>query len=320
MAALEVSLGRSALLLGFERLGLEGGDALAAPDFICDVVWDAARRRQIDVAPYTVHDDFSPRWDTVEAAVSSPRARALLMLHYFGQPQDVTRYRGLCARRRLFLVEDNAHGFSGRLDGQALGTLGDIGFASPRKFMGTRSGGVLYFGEHSGTGRSETSLPPFRGNAVVDRVRLWLAGHPAAASRMRGVRNMFRNWSDPRLFREAPGADHAIDPGASRRLASTDWPAVASRRRDAWKRWARFAIEHGLRPAFADVHPESCPWALPVYAPTIRERNRWLRWGARHGFTVFPWPALPEPVIAAAGDAYRRWERLCCFLLDQPPR
>lgn len=315
----EYALGRTALTVGLRMLGLKSGDVLLAPDYLCDVVWHGAARAGVIVAPFPLSDDLTPVWSVVESLAAQTGARALLMVHYFGQPQDVERHRALCADRKLFLVEDNAHGYGGTLHGKMMGTLGDIGIASPRKIIGTRSGGLLF----AGSGAKITSVPiPLtrtKNTNVARLARAALSRFPRIKSRVRGLLDLNKDWSDPRLYREQPAPDDAIDPASSRKIAATDWAAVARARRAAWDGWTQFAVGRGLKPVFVDAHPESCPWALPVYARDESERDRWLRWGARHGVTMFTWPALPESLIAPRQPALERWKKTLCFSLDRAP-
>jgi hypothetical protein len=317
MPAVELAFARTALTFGLRALGMKPGDALLVPDFICDVVWHGAQRAGVAIATYPVKDDLGPDWAGVAAAVDE-RVRALLVVHYFGQPQDLDRCRQFCDDRGLHLVEDNAHGYSGTLGGRALGTFGDVGIASPRKMMGTACGGVLY---HPAARPVQAAghLPVFPASHPAQLARTALSRVPAVRNRIRGWLDRSKDWSNPRLYREHEQPDYAIDRGSHRGLVSLDWAEVARRRRTAWEQWADFARGQGLAPVFPAVHPESCPWAFPAYAADIGERNRWLSWGARRGMAVFPWPALPEQEILADGPSLARWRRLCCFSLERGP-
>ena len=317
MQRLEFALGRTALVYGLRGLGLRSGDVILVPDFLCDVVWLAVDKVNLRVATYPVTDDLTPDWDALTTRVRG-RVRALLMVHYFGQPQEIDRYRSVCNENGLWLVEDNAHGYAGAWHGRLLGTLGDVGFASPRKIVGTASGGVLY---HK---LGDTAQPPdmrdmpmFPATHPLQLAKTALRRLPKIKSRVKGLMELSKDWSDPRVFREREKPDYAIDPRSSRLIASADWRAIAHQRRSEWFRWSEFALQHELVPAFSAVHSESCPWALPVYAKDLDERNRWLSWGARRGVTLFPWPSLPDEVINDCGSALSRWKRLVCFSLDQ---
>ena len=54
-------------------------------------------------------------------------------------------FKIFCHKNNLLLIEDNAHGHGGEVNGQLLGRFGEVGFSSPRKQLNTICGGVLYF-------------------------------------------------------------------------------------------------------------------------------------------------------------------------------
>ena len=91
-----------------------------------------------------MNDNLEPIWDEIEEIVSRENIFALLMVHYFGQPQNIDKYKKFCKDNHIFLIEDNAHGHGGKFNGKPLGSYGDAGFSSPRKFINISFGGCLY--------------------------------------------------------------------------------------------------------------------------------------------------------------------------------
>ena len=60
----------------------------------------------------------------VEAAIT-PRTRAIVAVHLYGQMEDMKRLRAIADRHHLVLIEDSAHGVEMRREGVAPGQLGD---------------------------------------------------------------------------------------------------------------------------------------------------------------------------------------------------
>lgn len=317
---IEFARARTALKYGLTQLGVKSGLIVLVPDYLCNVVWHPLLQLGLKVNTYPVLDDMRPDWAALEKIQSRQPAWALLMVHYFGQPQNVEDFRKFCNKHGLRLIEDAAHGHGGKLHGACLGTLGDIGISSPRKVLNEPFGGCLYVDlPHSAVGKVICELhPPPAGNAI-DILKSAIRRYPQLFNWLKGVRGISRNWSDPYLFQESEKADWLISPAASTRIHSAPWGEIAHRRRTAWQGWQEFAIDNGLEPVFDAVDPESCPWALPMYARNLGQRNRWLKWGARHGIPLFTWPALSTEVIESNGAAYQRWQRLLCFPLDVSP-
>ena len=68
--------------------------------------------------------------------------------------------------------------------------------------------------------------------------------------------------------------DRRVDGASKRVIDDQDWEALASLRRSHWSEWSKFAKQRGLSPIWESPHIESCPWAMPAYAPSFFERNR----------------------------------------------
>lgn len=86
----------------------------------------------------------------------TPRTRAVLCVHYAGVPCDVLRLLELC-RGGPLLIEDNAHGLFGALDGRALGSFGAAAaysFHSTKNFS-CGEGGALVVHDASLSPRAE---------------------------------------------------------------------------------------------------------------------------------------------------------------------
>lgn len=316
----QFALARTALKYGLNTLKLHAGDGILVPDYICDVVWYPIQQVGLKVVTYPLTDTFVPDWDAIKVTLLNESVVALLMVHYFGQPQNLERYRTLCYDYDLWLIEDNAHGHSGRLHGQLLGTFGDIGISSPRKILGLPYGGILYYHSNCAIQIDKTrQLRPYKIGHLLQALKTGLNYFPQLKGRLNGVRNNAKNWSDPLLFRESPKPDYLIDSSSQKHIASVDWQITAHRRRTVWNKWANFVSRNGMKPVFSSVHPESCPWVLPVYAQNLDERNHWLKWGSKHGVNIFPWPTLRNEIVNEDGPAFARWKRLLCFPLDVSP-
>lgn len=68
----------------------------------------------------------------------TPRTKAILAVHLYGHPADMTALRQLAERHRLRLIEDAAQAHGAMFEGQSVGCLADIGTFSfyPGKNLG----------------------------------------------------------------------------------------------------------------------------------------------------------------------------------------
>lgn len=81
-----------------------------------------------------VFADVDPRTGAIDpddvARKITPRTKAILCVHLYGQLCDVKTLRTIADRHKLFLIEDSAHGFESERDGVRPGTLGDAAIFS----------------------------------------------------------------------------------------------------------------------------------------------------------------------------------------------
>lgn len=81
---------------------------------------------------------------SVEARISE-RTRAILVVHLYGQPANLTRLRKIADRHRLALIEDGSQAHGARHHGRLVGTVGDAsGFSCMAgKLLATTEAGFM---------------------------------------------------------------------------------------------------------------------------------------------------------------------------------
>jgi hypothetical protein len=308
------SHGRTALAYGVRALGLPPGAEVLCPDFVCATATDALERAGLRVRFHPVRDDLAPDWSALDRA---PRgaAAALVMVHYFGVPQDGARYRAYCDDRGFCLIEDNAHGHGARVGEREAGTVGDIGIASPYKSFPIRNGGLLYL--RPGTGFAPPRLPcqPVGLAVRVGRaaVRVALDAHP----RLRAALRPCPPYASQAAFRDETIEEWAMDAWSCEQVLGADLAALRARRQALYRVWQAWTSLHGLAPVFPHLPEGAMPLVYPARSASPQASEAWFRWGHRHAIDVHSWPTLPEPVVHEEGPALRRWERLVCFPLHQ---
>jgi dTDP-4-amino-4,6-dideoxygalactose transaminase len=88
-------------------------------------------------------DDFNIAVDAVEAAIT-PRTRALIGVHLYGQMCDAQALQALCARRGIVFIEDAAQAVGASLRGDNAGTFGTACFSFyATKNLTTGEGGMI---------------------------------------------------------------------------------------------------------------------------------------------------------------------------------
>jgi len=79
----------------------------------------------------------------VEAKIT-PRTRAIIAVHLFGNPCNMAALRDIAQRHQLFLIEDCCQAHFAAYQGQTVGTMGDInGFSFGGKHLSAGMGGAV---------------------------------------------------------------------------------------------------------------------------------------------------------------------------------
>ncbi|MBI3506514.1 MAG: DegT/DnrJ/EryC1/StrS family aminotransferase [Proteobacteria bacterium] len=145
--ALAVSNGTVALHLALAAYGIGPGDEVIVPDLtfaatLNAVIYTGATPVLVDVAPDTWNIDP----DAVAAAIT-PRTKAIMPVHLYGQPADMGPILAIAKRRGLIVVEDAAEAAGSFWEGTACGAIGDCGTFSffSNKLITTGEGGMVVF-------------------------------------------------------------------------------------------------------------------------------------------------------------------------------
>lgn len=143
--ALGCASGTDALHLALRAAGIGPGDQVITTPFTFIATAEAicycgAEPVFVDIDPHSFNIDP----DRVAAAVS-PRSRALLPVHLFGQPADLPALSAIARNRGLSLIEDCAQSFGADIEGRQTGSLGLAGAFSffPSKNLGAFGDGGL---------------------------------------------------------------------------------------------------------------------------------------------------------------------------------
>jgi len=133
-----VASGTDAIHLALRALGVGAGDEVITTPFTFVATTEAigmvgATPVFVDVEPLTLNLDPCK----IEAAVT-PRTKAILPVHLYGQPCDMDPIMDTARRHGLYVVEDAAQALGATYKGRQVGSFGDAGCLSffPSKNLG----------------------------------------------------------------------------------------------------------------------------------------------------------------------------------------
>lgn len=131
--------------IALEAIGLKEGDEVIVPavtfpataEVVC---YFKAKPVFVDVQKDTFNID--PK--KIEEAIT-PKTKAIIPVHYGGQPCDMDEILEIAKKYNLYVIEDAAHAFPASYKGKAIGTISDITCFSfyATKTIATGEGGML---------------------------------------------------------------------------------------------------------------------------------------------------------------------------------
>lgn len=144
--AVSCNSGTDALYLALRSLSILPGDEVITTPFTFFATAEVisavgATPVFVDVEPLSYNLDLAQ----VEAAIT-PKTRAIIPVHLFGQPVDMTRLQAIAQAHQLAVVEDCAQATGAQWAGQPVGSFGEVGCFSffPTKNLGCcGDGGML---------------------------------------------------------------------------------------------------------------------------------------------------------------------------------
>tara|TARA_B100000927_G_C16463426_1_gene468794 strand:- start:1352 stop:2449 length:1098 start_codon:yes stop_codon:yes gene_type:complete len=143
--ATSVSNGTVALHLALHAIGISKGDEVIVPSLT--YVASANAITYVGATPVFADsslEDWNLDIDSVISKIT-PKTRAILAVHLYGNPCDMDKLVDICKKHKLFLIEDAAEAFGSKFKDKHVGTFGDIATFSffGNKTLTTGEGGMV---------------------------------------------------------------------------------------------------------------------------------------------------------------------------------
>lgn len=144
--AVSVANGTDALTLSLRALNITAGDEVITSPFTFFASSECIDH--VGATPVFADIDeqsFNITADSIEAVITE-KTKAIIVVHIFGQPADMTAINALAAKHNLEVIEDAAQAFGAQVGDQRVGSLGTTGCFSfyPTKVLGCYGdGGII---------------------------------------------------------------------------------------------------------------------------------------------------------------------------------
>jgi dTDP-4-amino-4,6-dideoxygalactose transaminase len=181
---IDCASGTDALLLALKAWDVKAGDAVFVPSFTffasAEVVAiQGATPVFVDVDPETFNMDVRDLIYKIEHTVKAGqlKPKAIIAVDLFGLPADFKLISEVAKRYGLYLLEDAAQGFGGRIGDRKAGTFGDIAATSffPAKPVGCYGdGGAVFTNNDEWAALMDSYHVHGKGSDRYDNVRIGL--------------------------------------------------------------------------------------------------------------------------------------------------
>ena len=271
--AIGVASGTDALVLALLGFGVNVGDEVITVSHTAGATVVAIR--MIGAVPVLV--DVEERFycidpEKVESAIGA-RTRAIIAVHLYGHPADMTAISGIAKRHGIPVIEDCAQAQGATIGGRQVGSLGDAGCFS---FYPTKNLGAIGDG----------------GAVVTDNL--------AVAERVRKLRTY--GWSKAQYTE--------IEHGRCSRLDEIQAAVLSLKLKSLWQnlRSRRNVAEHyrtrlAELPIMLPLERSDCSHTYHLFVVRVRERDALQAHLRASGIGTgrhYPWPVHQQPGISSA--------------------
>ena len=265
--------GTDALILALRALEIGPGDEVITCSFSFFATAEAisavgATPVFVDVDPATYLIDL----DQIEAAIT-PATKALMPVHLFGRPVDMTRLMSIAEAHRLNVVEDCAQATGARWNGQPVGSFGDVGCFSffPTKNLGAAGDGGAATTNNAGIAQTMREL------AVHGMPQRYLHTALGYNSRLDAIQAAVLNVKLPRL---RGWVERRTEIAARYRQQLADLPGLCLPSSEPGHSWNQFVVRiNSARDDFKQILQDSGVSTIIYYPIPIHSQPAYAHLG-----------------------------------------
>lgn len=280
-----------------------GNGEIYCPEYFCEEAMGSLREIPAKIRFYPVQEDLQPDWDRLTSIRNKGSEGAVLILvHYFGFPNNIDKAGQFCRKQGIGLIEDAAHVLSPGPGG--IGSAGDMVVYSPRKLLSVPDVGILVV---RGQGKMPDNFPdnfiePVTlqkgvGKWILKRLILSFMWH-LGISLPQGRRYESAASNDITKGDEDGNERLGCNPYSRKLLGLSErhlGDVVSIRRKNYQKLLNGIRDLKYIKPLFPSLPEGVCPYLFPLRI--YKDRDRLLDKMRRRGIPAGTWPTLPPEVV-----------------------
>jgi hypothetical protein len=309
--------GRSVCYAGYSRfaffnilktVGLKPGEEVLLPAYGCDVMPLVLEKLELRPVYYGITDDFQIDFDTLP---SSPRAKVLVTINYFGFSIDFAKAEQFARAHDLVWINDNAHGYASCHGTRSLASFGDFSVTSFRKIVPALNGSIVAINTTPFLTCSN-SLERLNGEAVGESSLRYLATTIVKNMGLRG--RPIPDYSDIHAFSEGQLKPYRIHRSSLHVLSLQSEESIRARRRKVYGAIHEL-IKSGGYSSLSCVEgvmgDGNSPMVCPIRTRTPEHWSALLRVARKYSLDLHTWPSMPSGAITdnsfGCVDMWRRY-------------
>ncbi len=305
--------GRSALDVGIKILPIKEESEILVPEIICDVAIKVFLKNKLKIVYYKLNSKFDPVWSDLNKK-SYSKASCILMVHFFGYPQNIKKFKNFAKRKKLFLIEDNCHSLNLEINKTILGKNGDIGVDSPRKiFSELYSGGRLYINNNADC---KLELLKYKPNFLLRYKKKIKKDFKKIYTNLKFLGKR-PEYESPFLYSDMDNnfKIKKMDSYSENYLKKINFKLESRIRVKLFKKIEKFARKNQIKPVFK-VKSNLIPMCFVGITKSKSHASRLFDWGWKNKIEITSWPSFYSK-SKIDKRLLNRWGKYICIPLNQ---
>ena len=303
--------GRVALFYGLKCLKLKKKDIILLPEIICKEALIPFEKLDIKYKFYNLKKNLTPDWHNIET-LNTIKVKGIMMVHYFGFPNDINRFNLFKKKQSKFLIEDYCHGLDGKYQNFTLGNIGDISVISPRKIIKIPSGGILKLNNRNL--KIEKELSKLKTKKInFNEIMFFLFKNNTLIKK---IKRFLKNFLKIKLYSKNQSLlfeNQIIDKFSLNILKNKNYSHFNRIKKYKWI--YEILVKNNFEPIF-EIKKNIVPWQVPFYLDKknsdIKNLSKIM---LKYNFNIIKWPSAFSKIKKTTKNKLK-YKPIYCVIID----